>query len=149
MEHAFVFKPDGRVVFHLTSHQPDHIIVSAAEQQHLSGTIFTHNHPGGHSLSETDLEFAVLAGITEIRAVTGHARYAISPPEQGWPYLARVSLRSEMARQKTLLIAELRRDIFRGWLSEEQADLEFEHRLWTRVAESGLLKYRVEPWPGE
>jgi hypothetical protein len=149
LEHAFVFQGDGTVVFHLTSRQPDHITVLPAQEQHLAGTIFTHNHPGGHSLSEADLEFAMLTGIVEIRAVTSAARYSIRPPEQGWPYLARVSLRSEVARHRTLLLRELRRDIARGLLSEARAELEFEHRLWARIAEAGLLRYSVEPWPGE
>jgi hypothetical protein len=123
--------------------------VAPAQQERLAGAIFTHNHPAGHSLSENDLEFAMLAGLAEVRAVTRQARYAIRPAtEQGWPYLARVSLRSEVARLKALLVRELRRDIAKGLLSEQRAELEFEHRLWTRVSETGLLQYTVEPWPG-
>lgn len=115
----------------------------------LRGAIFTHNHPLGRSLSEQDLEFAMLIGLSEIRAVTRHARYSIRSAEQGWPYLRRVSLRREVARQKALLIRDLRRNIVKGLISEAQAEMEFEHRLWSRMAELGLMAYSAEPWPGK
>jgi hypothetical protein len=148
VEHAYSFTMEGRLLFHLTSNQPDHVLVDKSLEPHLAGAIFTHNHPGGHSLSENDLEFAMLIGLAEIRAVTRQARFVIRAPEGGWPYLTRLAVRAETARQRTLLIRELRRDIGLGRLSPARAELEFEHRLWSRVKESGLLEYVVEPWPG-
>lgn len=149
LEHAYAFTSEGRLIVHLTSNKPDTIDVPASQEPMLRGAIFTHNHPLGRSLSEQDLEFAMLIGLSEIRAVTRHARYAIRAAEQGWPYLRRVSLRREVARQKVLLIRDLRRNIVRGLISEAQAEMEFEHRLWSRMAELGLMAYSVEPWPGK
>jgi hypothetical protein len=139
----------GRCCFTLPRTRVDQIIIPSALEQGLSGAVFTHNHPGGHSISERDLEFAMMSGLSEIRAVTSHARYSLRPPARGWGYMARLALRRIVERKKELLVRDLRQQIARGQLAEDVAELEFEHRLWIRVAATGLLRYAADPWTGE
>jgi hypothetical protein len=61
------------------------------------GATFTHNHPGGTTLSfqatdgqSSDLALAFTWGFAEIRAVTRQARYIATPIDR-WPSLERLA----------------------------------------------------------
>jgi hypothetical protein len=149
LEHGFAFAANGHLLFRVTSGRPDQIVIPTALRRQLTAAVFTHNHPGGHSLSEQDLEFAMMSDLVEIRAVTSRARYAIRPPDQGWSYMMRLALRRTVEREKALLVRQLRQQIARGQIDANLAELEFEHRLWSRVAATGLLYYTAEPWAEE
>lgn len=73
------------------------VAISYDEFQKLKGTIVTHNHPATEledgnkiardvSFSGPDIATAMVAGLSEIRVVTGNSRYSMKQPEKGWNY---------------------------------------------------------------
>jgi len=84
-------------------------------------------------------------GLWQVRAVTQWARYRIQPPSPGWgPYRQRI--RQAMKEERPLVLSTLWRDIELGALTPDDADRMYEHLLWRRLADRGLLRYRYEFW---
>ena len=147
VEHLFAFAPDGRLRFHATSGLPSRVLLSSVQRQQLDDAIVTHNHPGGRSLSEMDLEFAMDSNLRQMRAVTRWARYSIDRPQQGWtPFVCR-AVRSAIRQEHSVVIEQLWRDIRAHEITRTDADLLYEHLLWKRIADRGLLQYGVDFWP--
>jgi hypothetical protein len=108
--------------------------------------LLTHNHPGGRSFSLTDVMLARKVELRELRAVTARQRFLIMPPEGGWASVGMEEFSATLNREKVLLLAELRDQIAKHRLTSAMVDLSFHQRLWERIAEAGLLRYRVESW---
>jgi hypothetical protein len=146
LEHLFAFAPDGRFLLHATSGLPSRIWLSSAQKRQLAGAVVTHNHPGGRSLSEMDLDFAMDTNLLQVRAVTRWARYHIDRPQQGWTPFVRRAIRSAIKLEHPMVLDHLWRDIRAQEITREDADLLYEHLLWKRMAERGLLQYGVDFW---
>ena len=68
--------------------------IETSELRLLSGTVITHNHPGGAidgpdalrglSFSESDVRTAAWAQVAEVRVITAGWRYSLRPPPSGW-----------------------------------------------------------------
>jgi hypothetical protein len=145
VEHGFAFTAEGRFLFHQTTGSPDSVLLSADQERLLKGTVFTHNHPNESSISEADLKVAMHFGLKQIRAVTRWARYWIDPPASGWkPYRQRIL--SAMDEERPLVQRSLSRDIERGALTSHDAEYMYEHVLWRRLADRGLLSYHYDFW---
>lgn len=91
---AFIGK-DGAVLLRRTG-LADSVGFTAKELFRMAGATFTHNHPGGGSLSyqgmDSDLGRAFVWGIGEIRAVSGQFRYIAQPLKGSWPDVSQLEL---------------------------------------------------------
>lgn len=90
-ESSYLVAPNGRVLSKIGG--ANHVALDPAELKDLEqGTILTHNHPGGSSLSSDDVSIAsVIPGVHEVRAVSrgmdGVVRvHSISPEGPAWPH---------------------------------------------------------------
>jgi hypothetical protein len=74
----------------------DSVGFTVKELFRMSGATFTHNHPGGGSLSyqgmDSDLGRAFVWGLGEVRAVSGQFRYIAYPLKGAWPDVAQLEL---------------------------------------------------------
>lgn len=84
-------------------------------------------------------------GLRQIRAVTRWARYWIEPPLAGWR-LYRQRIHRAIKEEGPLVLSTLVRDIDLGALIPDDAERMYEHLLWRRLADRGLLRYRYEFW---
>lgn len=145
VEHGFAFTGVGRFLFHQTTGSASSVLLNADQERLLRGAVFTHNHPNGSSISEMDLQITMCFGLRQIRAVTRWARYWIDPPPGGWkPFRQRIL--SAMDEERPLVLDSLRRDIERGALTSYDAEYMYEHVLWRRLANRGLLSYHYDFW---
>lgn len=154
-EHARVFAPDGTLLLSkdgrpTTRGKYAHVITFTADEvARMRGAVFTHNHPGGHSFSDSDVEFAARNGLAEIRAVTADARYSLKPGIAGWsPKMWTSVIRPAYARAVRQVMEEQQMAIFHGALTTEEADRVLDHQVWERVAREAGLKYRQQGWAG-
>jgi len=108
---------------------------------------FTHNHPGGSSLSSSDLCVASHLGIGEIRAVTTDGAYVMRgiPPDrhETVSFLTTAEVLSEQQR------AEWEPKIRAGEMSITRANKEHWHQVWQKTALlpewRDRIKYSFEP----
>lgn len=98
-ETAFVVKPDGEVVLDKKG-EARQVTFTREELDTFKDTIFTHNHPSGNGLSDSDLHLAAWTDVAEIRAVSRvggptdrrpereatYLTYIMKRPEGGWPH---------------------------------------------------------------
>lgn len=145
VEHGFAFTAEGRFLFHQTTGSPASVLLSVGQERLLKGAVFTHNHPNESSISEADLKVTMHFGLRQIRAVTRWARYWIDPPAAGWKRY-RQRILSAMDEERPLVLSSLSRDIERGALTSHDAEYMYEHMLWRRLADRGLLSYRYDFW---
>ena len=55
------------------------------EIERMGGGTLTHNHPSGEPPAPRDYQFAIRAGLAQMRVVTKNGVWVIRPPEGGWP----------------------------------------------------------------
>jgi hypothetical protein len=146
VEHAFAFTADGKLLLHKTDDAISRVAFMDAEIALLPGATLTHNHPGGRSISETDVTFAMDVELAEIRVVTTKRRFILLPPAEGWSRLVRHALPAVLKIERHLLQRQVFREIDSGVTSHQEADLTFHHLLWQRMSRRGLVRYRAEPW---
>lgn len=84
-------------------------------------------------------------GLGQIRAVTTWARYWIDIPQRSRTLYRRAILPA-MDAERPLVLTTLQSDIERGTLSSVDADRMYEHLLWCRLADRGLLRYGFDFW---
>lgn len=144
VEHGFAFTPPGKFLFHRTIGSSSSIRLLPEQERQLRNAVFTHNHPDARSISERDLELAIHFGLRQIRAVTRWARYWIDPHPHGWPSIRQVS--SAIEEEGEMVLYRLRSDIERKVLTSEDADCMYEHMLWRKLSDRGLIRYGVEFW---
>jgi hypothetical protein len=146
LEHLFAFAPDGRFLLHATSGLPARVLLSSAQRSLLGDTIVTHNHPGGRSLSKMDLDFAMDCNLLQVRAVTRWGRYWLNRPQQGWTPFVRRAIRKAVEQEHTGVVQQLWLDVQAHEITRQDADLLYEHMLWKRIADRGLLQYGLDFW---
>ena len=71
IEFCGAVQPDGNLVF-TKSGERDRIGFDEFEKSLMKGTVFTHNHPVGHSFSDADIKWACLSEMKEMRVITSH-----------------------------------------------------------------------------
>lgn len=145
VEHGFAFTPSGKLIFHQTSGSPHQILLQSEQQALLADAVFTHNHPDARSISVRDVELAMYFGLRQVRAVTTWARYWIDVPKRSWTLHRRVVLPA-IESERPLVVRALQSDIEAGTLSAEDADRMYEHMLWRRLADRGVLRYGYDFW---
>ncbi len=120
------------------SGEPDRVAFKVSELRSMNGSLFTHNHPGGSSFSVADVQNALFAKLSELRAVTPGYRH-IMTAENGWPAEASIQ------RAFDLEAAKARRDVDTmvksGELSVKYATTEIYHLMWLRAAPKLGLTY--------
>lgn len=146
VEHVYVLGPENEVLFHHTDDQHSRVLIPGEIAVHLPGALVTHNHPGGRSLSPTDVLVARRARVREMRAVTRTHRYSVTPPDHDWSSTTIEDFSAVVKREQGLILAKLDDQIARGQLTRSMLDLSFHHRLCERLAECGILHYSAEKW---
>lgn len=86
MEYSHNFDSKGNLLFVATSGSTEYVDFSGEQVARLKDAVSTHNHPMGGSFSPADVEFAVVADIKELRAVSRETGYTfvLQRPKNGW-----------------------------------------------------------------
>jgi hypothetical protein len=113
-EHAMAWTRNGEPLIRKTSRSNNHVSFNAYEIDHLQknpGAIFTHNHPGTHApaLSGGDIKMALLADLSEVRAVTakGTGTFLRVVDKQKWAAArASTELRAEISTISKRVVKE-------------------------------------------
>lgn len=137
IEHGSFFAPDGRATLFRTG-TAFSIPYSDAELQSASGMLFSHNHPGGTSLSNGDILMACIGKLVEIRAVCEEWRYSLIF-KNGWP--SRPAMVAEIRRLEPIVAAEVHSDIRSGHLQHAYLTLEIRHRIVHLLADHFHILY--------
>lgn len=130
------------------------------EAERLRGTVFTHNHPTGHSfpvgdprragnsLSLDDVLFGAKWSVAEMRAVSPGWRHSLTPGAGGWP--AEQELRDAFALAEAEVGGNFWRLIHAAEARPERerairfAEANHFHEVWIRVAKRLGLTYTRE-----
>lgn len=144
-EHAAGIDNQGNLLFQKAGGESE-VNLSYDELAITRGGVFTHNHPAGVSFSVDDVQTAWRFGFAQMRAVTTQHVHIVEPPAGGWPDPARFDRLVIPAIQKhaNAIAAEWNPRIARRELSQEQANRDFDHELWLRVAGDVGFRYRRE-----
>lgn len=143
-ETAVAFDDDGNILFEKKG-GPRSVSFTPKEVAQFENTIFTHNHPSGHSYPEgsilrignsfsaADIILSIRNNIKEIRAVTPNYTFSMKRPSDGWPDIGSAS---RLIETITNSIREDFNDrIRRGILSERMASVMHHHSVWKQFSE--------------
>lgn len=154
-ESAYAVAADGAVLIDKDGQQYS-VAFDDAEIEALrgKGVIFTHNHPRGWDVPETDprrignsfspedIGVACSAEVAEIRAVTPMRRYWMRPPPEGWDMAYwRGTLLPTRTYYNNEVRAEFLREIRRGTMTPEEAEAQHNHEVWLRVTRDLGIPY--------
>lgn len=116
---------------------------SDAEMERMRGAaVFTHNHPVGNSFSPEDVAMACTLEFGELRVVTAEWTHVLRPTAAGWSAQDWTTRLSDAAQRAFLEVTdEFRQALDRRRLTLDEANAEFWHRVWERVAEVEGLDY--------
>jgi hypothetical protein len=116
-----------------------HIAYSDTQMMMMHGKVMTHNHPSGYSLSDADLVFMLLSGLSEIRAVgclpgpDGERYvYIARPPDRGNSVPYDPSNRMLRSRREAL------------WRMMDEADELIRSELWGKINEDGMTREEAD-----
>jgi len=140
-EEAVALDDEGRVLLTKRGVGPT-VTFTAAEAERMRGAaVFTHNHPAGNSFSPQDVSLACTLEFGELRVVTVQWTHILRPGPAGWG--EKDWSRLDEAGQRAFLAVtdEFREAIQRRRLSISEANAEFWHRVWERVAVAEGLDY--------
>jgi hypothetical protein len=118
------------------------VTFTAPEAVRMRGAaVFTHNHPAGNSFSPQDVSLACTLQFRELRVVTAQWTHVLRPGPAGWS--EKDWSRLDDAGQRAFLVVtdEFQEAIRRRRLSISEANAEFWHCVWERVAEVEGLDY--------
>lgn len=124
----------------------DRIDFTYNELSIIAGKIFTHNHPRGTSFSPQDIVFAKTYLLDEMRAVGKYARYSMKPPPGGWRAISEPALKESIERHHRQVWKEFDQKIRSGIMTEQEAERDRWHEVWTRVSSEIGLDYKRMPW---
>ena len=112
----------------------------------MKDAVFTHNHPGGNSFSPEDIYLAAVYDIAEIRVVGKKYRHRLVRPAAGWSeQFWRSTIRPSLRKHQEDVTAELNDAIYKGRMTAEEAEQQYWHEIWSRVAkEIGFIYVRTE-----
>ncbi len=119
------------------------VVLSDQDVERMRGAaVITHNHPAGTAFSDTDVALACALEVAELRVVSKHWTHRMRVPGGTWNATLWDSGLEESIRR---WFHEVRRrfneEIGRGKLTIEDANVEFWHDVWTRVAQEIGLEY--------
>lgn len=154
-ESAYAVAADGTVLLDKDGQQYS-VGFDDAEIEALrgKGVLFTHNHPRGwdvpesdprrtgNSFSADDIGVACNAEVAEIRAVTPKRRYWMRPPPGGWNMAYwRSTLLPTRTYYNNEVRAEFLKEIRRGTLTTDEAEALHNHEVWLRVTRDLGIPY--------
>ena len=82
-EEGAAWNADGKLI--ASRHGEKSLTWSISEIAKMEGGSLSHNHPSGLPPSKADYQFAIKAGLAEMRIVTKDGVWIVSPPQGGWP----------------------------------------------------------------
>ena len=82
-ETAVVYGPDGKYLFQKRGTEKE-VTFTISEFRKLKGSVVSHNHPAGASLSSQDIDLLRKSGAAEVRATTASGVYFMRSPAK-WP----------------------------------------------------------------
>jgi len=113
-----------------------------AEVERMRGAaVFTHNHPAGNSFSPQDVSLACTLEFGELRVVTAQWTHIIRPGPTGWAEKDWSRLDEAGQRACLAVTDDFQEALRRRRLSISEANAEFWHWVWERVAEAEGLVY--------
>lgn len=139
-ENGAFFRSDGTVIFRKVG-TPSNILFSAAELSGVNNSMFSHNHPGGHTFSMQDVQHAVELDLIELRAVAPRWRYIMRPGE-AWPDWA--TIEQSVIDESSSAVDEINAMLKANQLQHQYLQIELRHHLWIRVSKSLNLHYHRE-----
>jgi hypothetical protein len=144
-ELSYVLSPSGDILLEKegAAGQEDKITYSDDELKLMQGAIFTHNHPRGRSFSPEDVNLLLVHGLKEIRAIGRNYRYIMSPPPDD-PIGVYVRLQNRLQEVAGTVGADLLGRFDAGEITRNEADMQFLHLVWTRLAKEVKLGYSRE-----
>ncbi|MFZ3171958.1 MAG: hypothetical protein WA118_08265 [Carboxydocellales bacterium] len=145
-EKCFLFDSSGSIILEKEG-ATDHINFTPSELMKFNDNTFTHNHPGGTSLSPADIAVATTWNLKEIRAVGSQYKYSVVRPPQGW---SRDdwdnTIKPAVDKYDFLVKQKFTKAIRDGELSIPDAEMRHWHEVWTRVSRELGLDYKRESW---
>lgn len=89
-EYCLAIGHDGRVVLEKEgSRDTIHFTKDELLKMKSELSVFCHNHPGGSSFSDSDLDFACELGIDRMEVIGPRYRYIVTPGPNGWSLSAK------------------------------------------------------------
>jgi hypothetical protein len=148
VEKFFVVSKDGKII-NQGSGSGGRVSFRTSDIGRYRGSISTHNHPGGRSFSAEDVIAGSMLDQAEIRVITPKKRiYRIQPKSGKWP--TPEAIRAAFQAEDAKVTSRLLRDVEKGKITIEEANLEHHHRVWERIAPGlGLVYERVDEKSGE
>jgi hypothetical protein len=140
-EEAIALDGEGRVLL-VKRGIGSSVTFTDAEVERMRGAAaFTHNHPAGNSFSPQDVSLACALGIGELRVVTVQWTHVLRPGRARWSHQYQPRLDEAGQRAFLEVTDEFQEAIQRRRLSISEANAEFWHRVWERVADAEGLDY--------
>jgi hypothetical protein len=143
-EVAYVVDRNGEVLFK-KSGSSKRINFTPDEMRQAKDAYFTHNHPSVVSFSTPDVSFAMTNQVAEMRAADAKYTYSLRPGPHGWDRAlwnqVKGPANSRMATGKMLLTMQIRR----GDITQERANEEWLHPIWTDMAQRFGFIYERTP----
>ncbi len=150
-ESSYFWDRQGNLLFRKNG-EVDRITFNDEEIIRMRGAAATHNHPhgwnysvrdprrAGYTFSKQDMRLACLASLLFLRVVTPRFRYMMKPPAQGWDLVYwETILQPIYQRVYGMMRTELRAKVQGRQVLQAEAEMQFRHLIWERVAaELGL-----------
>jgi hypothetical protein len=141
-EEAVVLAEDGKILLVKQGAGLSLRFTDTEIEQMRGAAIFTHNHPGGRAFSPEDLALACALGFGELRVVTDEWTHVLRPGSTDWtPQVWAERLSDAVEKAVMAVDGELRQLVERRKLPIKEANADFWHCVWERVAEAEGLEY--------
>jgi len=141
-EKAIVFDKNGKIVIEKEGTATS-VKFDGVDIRLFRGNIYTHNHPGGSSLSLSDWEAACIGNMKEMRATTIGKTFSLTKIDgSNFSNSDLVKIRTEYNKHHQDLIVEYRKQIQRNKITRDKAEYLVSHFTSLRTAKSvGGIKY--------
>jgi len=140
VEHGALFRSDGSLLQDRVG-TVNRVTFSDDVLKAASGCLFTHNHPGGFTISNDDVLLAQIFGMSEVRVVTDKFRFMLRP-DGSWP--SRPAIVSAYRSERRRADADAHGAVDSGEVPFSCAQWEIEHRLLELVARKLHMHYDRE-----
>lgn len=137
-ETALAFDRNGNIIFRKNGVKDQVEFTKAEVEKMRNSPLFTHNHPGGGSLSPQDVHFATGVNINEMRAVGQDYAYSIAHTGQRWPEWEK--LNREIQHWNQVVRTEFTKAVNAGTMHPKNAEFLHWHEVWTRLSNAPTYK---------
>ncbi|MRX08411.1 hypothetical protein GJ697_11245 [Pseudoduganella sp. FT25W] len=141
IEHGAFFDAKGVIILAKQGLQSS-VGFTLVELQRVNGTLFSHNHPSGHSFSAGDIVLSSECKLVELRAVSPDWRHFMRF-KNGWP--SRPAILWEQKRAEPQAKADVTHEIRAGRLDPRYGTWEISHRIVAQIAAKFNILYQREP----